>query len=221
MDNFDRPIFVTGTPRSGTSMVAGTLAQCGAWTGSTVAGGPENVNGFYEHVELREKVVKGLLRQLGTDPLGVTSLPTVPLEAASPGLKERIRAILNRDGYDGERWLYKCPKMLLLWPLFAEAFPKAQWVVVWRPRNEIIDSCMRTSFMARPERDRDFWNKWAAEYWWRSMSLIIDQPRTISIESPRFAIDGDYVEAKVKEIGLIYDEDKVREFIQPDLLRRS
>ena len=36
--NIDKPIFVLGLARSGTSLIAGALKTCGAWLGRTVPG---------------------------------------------------------------------------------------------------------------------------------------------------------------------------------------
>ena len=72
---FDAPVFVTGLPRSGTSMVAGLLGLSGLWLGHTVPGGQENIRGFFENVILRERVQKEILRQGRFDPLGVQRLP--------------------------------------------------------------------------------------------------------------------------------------------------
>lgn len=89
--HFERPIFVLGLPRSGTSLVAGLLGRCGVWTGTTVPGGPENRHGFYEHELLREKVVKQILSRAGFDPLGSEPLPPPGIVFQVPGLVEFIR----------------------------------------------------------------------------------------------------------------------------------
>lgn len=69
---FNSPLFVLGLPRSGTSMIAGAISICGAWTGSTVPGGsPENPKGFFEHTVIREHVTKKILINIECDPLGV------------------------------------------------------------------------------------------------------------------------------------------------------
>ena len=81
----DRPILVTGLPRSGTSIVAGSLKRCGAWLGRTVGRGHSNPKGFFENRTLREQVNKGILEALGSDPLGVSSLPDSNREVAATG----------------------------------------------------------------------------------------------------------------------------------------
>ena len=122
IDYFDRPIFVVGLPRSGTSLVAGCLQACGAWTGTTVPGTEANPKGFYEHAQIREGVVKRMLVQLQCDPLGVRKLTPVDLKVRVPELKSVIRQIVDADGYHHDRpWLYKGAKLTLLWPIFSRA----------------------------------------------------------------------------------------------------
>jgi len=213
-DHFHTPVLVTGIPRSGTSMVAGTLAQCGAWTGTTV-------EGFYEHADLREHVVKFILKGLGADPLGVKKLPDVPATAELKHLADYVRTTINNDGYKGERWMYKGCKMALLWPFFTKAFPEAQWVVVRRPHEEIVQSCLRTPFMNQHSTDHDFWEEWCAEYEWRLTGLILTSPRTIVVTCSKWSTDADYVEDIVTRLGLTYDEARVKAWINPDKLRRK
>ena len=73
--SFHSPIFITGVPRSGTSMTAGILAELGVFTGATVPPGVSNPKGFFENVEIRESVLKGILKASHFCPLGVKSLP--------------------------------------------------------------------------------------------------------------------------------------------------
>ena len=95
---FDSPIFVLGLPRSGTSLITGSLSICGAWIGSTFPGDANNPEGFFEHITIRENVTKNILKQLlGCDPLGVRKLPPIKYEKS-------FKKINN---------LYKCKKIVL------------------------------------------------------------------------------------------------------------
>lgn len=163
-DNFDRPIFITGCARSRTSMVAGVIDRCGAWGGDMFGAAPGNPKGFYENKAIRERVIKPWLSMMGVDPLGVYPLPPYPdAEHWGPQVYEAIQHFLHEQGYDGQRWFYKGAKMAYLWPAMIHAFPNAQWVIVRRDREEIIDSCLRTHFMAQHSKDREFWATWVDE----------------------------------------------------------
>ncbi len=165
-DYFNSPIFILGLPRSGTSMIAGALGICGAWTGTTVPGDKaSNPKGFFEHVVIRERVIKSLLSYVGCDPLGVRKLPPVDLPGEVDGLADMIKTILEKDGYKFDRhWLYKDAKLTLLWPVFLKAFPDAKWLIVKRDEESFINSCLRTHFMKQHSVDRAFWKKFAEEY---------------------------------------------------------
>jgi len=147
---FESPIFVTGVPRSGTSLVAGALGIAGAWLGRTVPGNQSNPKGYFEHTTIREKVIKPLLEGLQCDPLGVHRLPALAQLPQVDNLKEVCRNLIGAEGYsDDARWLYKDAKLSLLWPLFVDAFSGAHWVIVRRGRDDIVRSCLRADFMAQ------------------------------------------------------------------------
>jgi len=218
VDHWDRPILVTGLPRSGTSLVAGLLAESGAWVGRTVPGGPPNPRGFFEHIALREGVNKGILRALGMDPLGVRRLPAPDELLPVDNLRETVQRILREEGYDGTRpWLFKDAKLTLLWPLWAQAFPRARWVIVERPLGDVIRSCRRTHFMAQHGLSEAQWQDWADAYrqrlhalragvaWWRDLE---SDPLVHGVTAPFVAL--------AEALGLRPDLGRIRAFILPE-----
>lgn len=162
----DEPVFVLGLPRSGTSMVTGVLALCGAWLGRTVpGGGRENPKGFFENIYLREGVNKKILAEAGFDPSGIDPIPLFDQLPNVNGLKKTIHDYLEFEGYGFDRpWIFKEPKLTLLWPIYSEAFPRAKWLIVKRDIEEVIESCLRTPFMNQHSTDRRFWEQWAQAY---------------------------------------------------------
>lgn len=217
-DYFNSPIFILGLPRSGTSMIAGSIGICGAWTGSTVPGGrPANPKGFFEHVVIRDQVTKPILVHLGCDPLGVRELPPVVLQAEIPRLADAIRGILEEDGYKHDMpWLYKDAKLTLIWSIYKKAFPDAIWLVVRRDIEGFINSCLRTDFMNQHSQDRDFWAKFADEYLLRIDALKASGARVLEISSPDI-IGGEFGGLKelVSRLGLTYREKELKDFISP------
>lgn len=170
---FRRPVLVTGVPRSGTSLTMGLLAGAGLWTGKTVPGGPANPRGFFENARLREGLVKPLLRGvLAADPLGVRRLPEIDTGHAAPHLARLIARALSEEGWPPPQpWGYKDAKLSLLWPLWAEAFPDARWIVVTRDREAVVRSCLRTPFMRRHSDDPAFWRLLHDAYRGRQQAL--------------------------------------------------
>jgi hypothetical protein len=217
-DYLQRPILITGLPRSGTSMVAGLFDTCGAWTGTTIPGNAANPRGYFEHAIIREEVTKKILKKLGHGPLGVISLPPLNLTMKVDGLCTIISDIIQRDGYDGESpWLYKDAKMSLIWPAFEKAFPEAQWIIVNRDTEAVIDSCLRTPFMAQHSSDRYFWESFAAAYQQRLDRLANNVQSVISLQSDDI-LAGNYQSlAKViRQCGLVFSEDETNAFVCND-----
>ncbi|MGA9666807.1 MAG: sulfotransferase [Gallionella sp.] len=217
-DYFNNPIFVLGLPRSGTSMIAGSLGICGAWTGTTVpGGGTANPKGFFEHAMVREHVTKKILTDLGCDPLGVKKLPPVDLQIEIAGLAGVIREIIERDGYQHDKpWLLKDSKLTLLWHTYKRAFPDATWVIVQRDQEGFINSCLRTDFMSQHSRNRGFWKTFAKEYRDRIKALKKSGAKVLEISS-QDVINGKFEHLKktVSILGLTYKEEELRQFISP------
>jgi len=214
----DAPIFVLGLPRSGTSMVAGCLIIGGAWAGTTVVGGEEsNPRGFFEHIYIRERVVKRILEQAQCDPLGVAPLPSFDKNLRISGLATRIATALAVDGYRNDKpWLYKDAKLTLLWSAFAHAFPKARWVIVTRDKASIIDSCLRTPFMNQHSQEPSFWKNYVHEYRVRLNLLQESGMEHHEISADRI-ICGDFSSLRdlTRKLGLTFKESEVREFVTP------
>jgi hypothetical protein len=144
-------IFVTGVPRSGTSLTTQILHAHGCNLGE--------VNSLYENVKIREGILKPYLRGLGADPLGQRDLPDINRLPPIPDLRGRMG-----DCLPGERpFAYKDAKLTLVWPVFHAEFPRAIWIIVRRDPADIADSCMRTSFM-RAYNTKEKWRTWIEEY---------------------------------------------------------
>jgi hypothetical protein len=217
-DNVHKPIFITGLPRSGTSLVAGLLHACGAWVGNTVPGDAANPRGYFEHVIVRERIVKQLLSRIHCDPLGVHPLSPLDLSLTVSNLKQAMGTILAREDYNASMpWLYKDAKLTLLWPAFARAFPDATWIIVKRDRQQVIDSCIRTPFMAQHGSAHEFWDVFVAEYEARLTRLAETVERHVVVE-PQKLVGGDY--ANFTEVlsmcGLQFRKTLVDEFICND-----
>lgn len=216
---FESPIFVLGLPRSGTSLIAGSLKICGAWLGETVPGGGiENPKGFFENIYLREQINKNLLNALNADPLGVQNLPILESLPPVDGLVEMIKKGLDESGYTNDRpWLFKDAKLSLLWPIYAKAFPHAHWVIVRRKSEHIIASCLNTSFMKKQSRDPLFWQTWVNEYLTRIEKLKRSNYQWTEIwSSPIINSDLSTLKQLNDKLQLTWDIESINSFITPD-----
>ena len=199
-------------------MVAGAASLCGAWSGTTVPGDEaSNPRGFFEHVAIREHVVKRLLLSMGCDPLGVRKLPVEKPQGEIPGLAALLKNIVEHDGYSHDRpWMYKDAKLTLLWPYFQKAFPDAKWLIVNRDLPGFIRSCQRTHFMKQHSTEPAFWEQFAAQYHRRLAALKNSDASVFELSSPEI-IGGDFSRLKQTflQLGLDYREDELRTFISP------
>lgn len=210
------PILVTGCARSGTSLVAGVLHLGGAWVGNYVGAHPLNPKGFFENRFIREQIVKPYLRDLGVDPLCQRDLPDAESLTPVPGWRDRVVEAIRSQNYEDGPWLYKGAKMCLMWPVWHAAFPDAQWVIVRRKTDDIIESCIRCSFM-RGRKDREGWRDWVQIHLecFGAMKAAGLDTREIW---PHNAVRGDLsgLEDLTRALGLTWREADVRAFILPE-----
>lgn len=209
---------IAGLPRSGTSMVTGCLHSLGAWVGNTVPGGVGNPKGFFEHVSLREKLIKPLLTQLGCDPLGVRQLPVFNQVPRINGLRDSALSIIKNDGYSGDMpWAYKDAKLTLLWPLFIQAFPNARWIIVSRNPEDVIRSCLRTHFMAHHSQSNAFWRDFVSQYQARLTALKESQAQVYEISADNLISgNSDEILTLADSLGLRSDRHVIESFVDPN-----
>lgn len=217
----DHPIFLTGCARSGTSMTAGVINICGAWGGKLAGPTPSNKKGMFENREVVNTMMKPCLSALGYDPMGQDPLPTdveVFRRGDASKWRDSFHQIMHSQGYDGkQRLFYKGAKMALMWPLWHRAFPKANWIIVRRLDEDIVNSCMKTNFM-RAFRETAGWHGWVDEHKKRFEEMKREGLNIMEVW-PQMMVLGDFKEIQyvVNELGLEWKEKEVVEFISPKL----
>jgi len=215
---YDSPIIIMGLPRSGTSLIAGIFQICGAWLGETVSGGKENPLGYFENTLIREHVNKKILTVHGCDPLGVRKLPAPDSLNIIPNLKETIHYLIHKQGYQSnKKWLYKEPNITLVWEIYRFAFENAKWIIVRRNKDDIVNSCLNTSFMVQHSTKPEFWYRWI-ELFEQRLDQFKQESNTWYREIwPHELILDDLNSLKriIIELGLNYDEKEIKEFIRP------
>lgn len=153
----DTPLFMACLPRSGSSLAMEIIQRHGVWLGHTMKENIDNPRGFFENVGLKRRFIKAILVDIGHDPNGVRSFPRLEDLPLDDTFRGRILAEIERQGYNGaDRWAFKDPKLTLLWPLYARAFPDAHWLVPKRSRSAVLDSLARVNFMKNVSADREY-----------------------------------------------------------------
>lgn len=222
------PILITGCARSGTSMTAGIINICGAFGGDMFGPNKHNQKGMFENKEIRQKITKPYLKKIGADPLGQKPLPNNRQvfevnEKEWQELRSRMQLSMKHQGYRDGAWFYKGAKACLVWYLWHNAFPNAKWVIVRRSREDIANSCMRTSFM-RAYREKHGWIRWVKKHE-RRFEEMKSAGLSVFEFWPSRAIEGDkdHIKDMINFLGLYYDENEkiIQSFIDPKLYRRS
>ncbi len=199
------PILITGTARSGSSMIAATINLCGAFGGNMSVGTQSFKRGMFENANIRDTVVKSYLVSIGKDPMGQYPLPETKDIVIPNQWKERIEKILFEEGcdlYSKGSWMYKDSRSCLLWPIWHFAYPDAKWIIVRRRTGDIVESCLKTGFMAAfksyktrcavaIEEEREGWLWWVHEYEKKFVEMITEG-LNCKIIWPERMVNGDY-----------------------------
>ncbi len=227
------PILITGIPRSGTSMVAGVINISGAFVGSTAVQNKQktNKNAMYENSRIRNNLIKPYLKNAGFDPKGQFPIPeNISQLPRFDKLREKVENIMVDEGYEDGPWMYKGAKITLMWPIWAYAFPDAKWVIVRRRTGDIINSCIKTSFMnAFRSRDkqqavgarnqREGWLWWIHQHERRFIEMKQAFGDRVKFVWPEKMLYGDYQELydTIEWLDLDWKPKEVHEFISPKL----
>jgi hypothetical protein len=227
---FDNIILISGAARSGTSLVAGIINNCGVFGGKMSSGNKNNPKGMFENARIRNQIVKPYLRDLGLDVLGQYPLPDINKIPIPNDWRKRIENVFREEGYkEGQRVFYKGAKCCLLWPIYHHAFPNAKWVIVRRRTGDISDSCVKTNFMRAFTREqfrqaigvtneRDGWVWWVRQHEKRFVEMI-NEGLNCKIIWPDRMVGGDYSQLydTLEWLGLEWNVSKILNFIDPKL----
>jgi len=222
------PILITGCARSGTSMVAGAIHLCGAFGGELAGPNKNNRKGMFENSAIRETLSKPYMARNGADRLGQYPLPEIDKLNIPLNWRNRVLDIMRSQGYKKGPWFYKGAKMCLTWPLWHSAFPEARWIIVRRDAQDIVNSCMKTSFMRAYHRrevlqaigednEADGWHWWVRQHEKRFVEMISAGLNCQMLWPSRMVI-GDYrhMMSVVEWAGLKWNSE-VLSFIDPKL----
>ncbi len=151
-------LIVIGMHRSGTSLVASILHSAGLDLGDQLMKAHETVNakGFWENLEF-VRFQESILEKLGHDKYGWTSEIDVHVPPEDEG---RVDELLSRNQRD-HLWGWKDPRTTLFLNYWGKRLPKANFLFVYRPPWEVVDSLYRRGdpvFQENPRRAVETWN---------------------------------------------------------------
>jgi hypothetical protein len=222
------PILITGAARSGTSIIAGVIHMCGVFGGDLYGPQRANKKGMFENVDVRQKLIKPYLQQIGADPRGQYPLPDTYTMPVYNNWSVRTRQLFVNQGYEDGPWFIKSPKLALMWPVWNNAFPNAKWIIVRRRSADIANSCLKTGFMTAfarkdnqiavgAEDECDGWIWWVRQHQKRFVEMI-NEGVNVKVVWPERMVDGDYSQLKetIQWLGLDWN-DEVISFVEPKL----
>lgn len=188
MDKFN-PIFITGIQRSGSSIIAKIIQECGVHFGQC--------SSMMENIEIN-KIMGDYYKMNKTDDRGQFPLPSdldIPTD-----WKEKVDKIYQPDsktpfGIKGSR-------LGQTWKLWQYHYPSARWVIVRRRSGDVITSCQKTAFMNAYEDqnvldylglkdDREGWLYWIHWHEQRYREML-EAGLNCKIIWPERILDGDY-----------------------------
>lgn len=215
-------ILVTGVPRSGTSMVAGVLQICGGSFGVT--------DKMYANCRIQNKILKPMLHRAGVCMEGQYPFPKDMqdvMKQADPRFKQLVEDIIWQECPGTP--IIKNSRLLLTLMVWDLSYPDAKWVIVRRHDEDIINSCLKTSYMnvwdnldilyqAGCKTPAEGWKMWVNRY----LELIQElKDNGVSYKEvyPDKIVDGDFTELQdvVNWLGLKWQEQQAKEFIIPQL----
>jgi hypothetical protein len=214
----NKPILITGLPRSGTSMVAGCIELCGAFGGDLIGKNRWNKKGFFENNGIRDPYIKEILKLNGFCERGVKKLPAPEFDFKDiANIYDGVISEITRQGYGGKsNWFFKDPKLCLVWPVWNRAFPDARIVVVRRNKNAVMKSVRGCGFMERHGLSESIIEKWHHTH-----DMILDNisklENALVVNSDKL-VSGDFTHIKnvVNLLGLEYNPE-VEKFIDNKL----
>jgi hypothetical protein len=219
------PIFITGASRSGSSMIAGILNLCG------VFGGTGNIErGMFENSHIRKNIVDPYFNKIGADINGQYPLPDIQQLNIPVDWREKVLKSIKKDGAANTQWFYKSPKLCLIWPVWAYAFPNAKWIIVRRRDEDIVHSCLNTMYMnvfdsVENQKAVNAKDKSDAWYWWvrqhnRRFVEMIEAGLNCKQVHPERMVNGDYsqIYEMLDWLGLKWDS-KIPEYIEPKFFK--
>lgn len=125
-------------------------------------------------------------------------------------IRAGVEEILERQRYSGGPWLFKDVKLVFCWETWAEAFPDATWVTVWRDPDMIVESFRRWGLAKRVSFDH---RRVVAEHHSRARGIPAIEVRPDDL----FRGEVSQYRKAAEEVGLEWDMEKVKRVIDPEM----
>jgi len=185
--------------------------------GDVLGANSNNKKGQFENREIVDKIEKPYLKSFGYDPKGQYPLPDPKKLPIDINRKDMVLTIAKKQGIDTSKiWGFKDTKYILSFYSWLNAFPKSTWIIVNRKKQDIVKSCELTPFMNK----RKDWGPFVDEFRQKFNLLKQEHPAVYDVDSDdiiEFKLD--VIQSIVEKIGLQWEEQRIKDFIDPALTR--
>jgi len=219
-------IIITGPCRSGVSMIAGVIDVCGAWGGTKGKLNSYDASAYGENKGIRDNILNPFLEGIKADRRGQRPLPNISkcnsiAKELGEAWRRRTFRIIEENGYESGPFYLASTKHSLIWPVWNAAFPDAKWVLIRRKDEDIVEACLKTSYMFK-YNDEGGWQYWLSKYKKRIQEMIDERLNIFQIW-PQHMINGDLRELQemIDWLGLEWDENKIQDFVAPIVWRNG
>jgi len=214
-------ILITGTERSGVSMVAPIVWLCGADVGAGFSPAVHfDGRGNFENPDVKRSLLDPVFRGMSCDRNGWDPLPSTQdcralATIIGPTWRRRFEKIIG--GGEGRTVMAVSTVNALLWPLWRATYPEAKWIIVRRKDEDVVRSCLHSKYMAAFSTAED-WGKWVIEYKTRFLEIASAGCPVWHIW-PEWMARGDLTEIRrmIQWLGLEWDGEAVEDLIAPML----
>jgi hypothetical protein len=192
------------------------LELSGLFLGDVIGGTTANPQGQKENRHIINNIQKAHFKKFNFDPMGQKPLPPARWYEPDPKRRERVLELMKAQGLkEGVLWGFKDSKATLDWRCWNKAFPNAVWIVTERKDEDVIKSCLRTSFMKK-YKDAKGWQYWINEHKIRFNDMFKNIERIYKLNTDDVVnFKFDKLEQIIKEIGLTWNYEKTRAQIKP------
>lgn len=220
-----RDLFILGSGRSGTSMVAGSLRSAGYRMGSRLyAGRPANPFGFFESPvinRLNGRMVQRAGGRAEGSRLSVWSnwLATLPVDVrCSASWRDRWQIARFTDL---RPFAFKDPRFVWTLPNWAPYAPEAGVVCVFRNPARTIESIRRECLEATYLRDVEMTHERATALWLATYTRVRWLVEQHAVSLPWLFVDADefHMESRMRRLGEFSGATVDAGFVQPRLQR--
>lgn len=136
-------LIVLGMHRSGTSLTANWLSKSGLHIGDRLIGATEsNKNGHYEDEDFHS-FHEDIFQSYGIPDGALLQTPKLQITSAQT---EKLRSLIALKNSQNHSWGWKDPRTCLFTDLYDALVPEADYLVVYRDFNNVVDSLIRREY---------------------------------------------------------------------------